>query len=375
MHIVMIGTRGVPARYGGFETAVEQVGRRLVEAGHEVTVFCRDPEGGDGHLGMRRIYLPSVRHKVAETLSHTALSVLHKAARNAHAALVFNAANAPLLPVLRAWNVPSAVHVDGLEWRRSKWGPVGRRYYLLNERLSVALADRLIADAKGIQDYYRERYEADTTLIAYGSSRPDAAALQRLQGLGLSPQQYHLVVARLEPENHVDVILGGYKQSSAQRPLVIVGSAPYSSAHVRNIEREAVGDPRIRLLGPVWDQDVLDGLYLGACTYLHGHSVGGTNPSLLRAMGAGAPTAAFDVNFNREVLGDTGEYWHSPAEVSHLVGVAESDPGGVAERGRRGQQRALARYDWDAVAKQYEQLCVDLVMSGGRPARTKVPGQ
>jgi hypothetical protein len=131
----MLGTRGVPARYGGFETAVEEIGKRLVLAGHEVTVFCRgNREFGDEYLGMRLVHLPSVRRKALETLSHTALSVVHSEARDADMAFVFNAANAPLLPVLRLTGTPVAVHVDGLEWQRSKWSGAGQRYYLACER-------------------------------------------------------------------------------------------------------------------------------------------------------------------------------------------------------------------------------------------------
>src|SRR4051794_23018357 len=147
----MIGTRGVPARYGGFETAVEEIGQRLARRGHDVTVYCRgaidkQPE----YLGMRLVHLPAVRHKIAETLSHTSLSVLHRRSLRADVALLFNAANAPLLPVLHAAKVPTAVHVDGLEWKRSKWRGAGRRYYLANERLAVRWGDALIADAQGI---------------------------------------------------------------------------------------------------------------------------------------------------------------------------------------------------------------------------------
>jgi len=150
MKIAMIGTRGVPARYGGFETAVEEVGRRLAERGHEVVVYCRGDDRSPEYLGMRRVRLPALRSRTAETLSHTALSVLHLLRRRADVALVFNAANAPLLPMVRMARIPVAVHVDGLEWQRGKWGRWGRRYYLMGERCAVRWADELIADAGGV---------------------------------------------------------------------------------------------------------------------------------------------------------------------------------------------------------------------------------
>lgn len=363
MQIALIGTRGVPARYGGFETCVEEVGRRLVAAGHRVRVYCRpsgvsvDGERATDHLGMQLVHLPVVRKRSLETLAHTALSVLHRSLTGADAAIVFNAANAPLLPVVKARGIPVATHVDGLEWRRAKWGPTGRRYYRLAESLAVRWSDRLIADAQGIADYYREEFSADTELIAYGAPILEHVGSDRIAGLGLEPGQYHLVVARFEPENHVLPIVQGYVHSAARLPLVVVGAAPYADAYTAAVHGAA--DQRVRLLGAVWDQEQLDQLYAGALTYWHGQSVGGTNPSLLRAAGAGTATNAYDVSFNREVLGEWGRYFTSADEVAGLVELAEADPEGAQRRGD-GLQRDIARYDWDDVAVRYEQLCARL---------------
>ncbi len=313
MRIALIGTRGVPARYGGFETCVEEVGSRLAAAGHEVVVYCRPTDDGAEQLetfkGMQLVHLPVVRKRSLETLAHTSLSVLHRTLRDTDAAIVFNAANAPLLPVIRARGIPVATHVDGLEWQRGKWGPTGQRYYRMAESLAVRWSDALIADAQGIADYYSREFSAETELIAYGApiTKPEDAV--RIAELDLAPGKYHLVVARFEPENHVLEAVQGYVASRAELPLVVVGSAPYADEYTAKVY--AAADDRVRLLGGVWDQEQLDQLYAHALTYLHGHSVGGTNPSLLRAAGAGAYTLAFDVSFNREVIGDQGEYWRS----------------------------------------------------------------
>ena len=369
MRIALIGTRGIPAKYGGFETAVEEVGMRLVRMGHDVVVYCRGEDRSSEYLGMRRVRLPALHHPVMETLSHTALSVAHLLAHRTDVALVFNAANAPLLPAIRAAGIPVAVHVDGLEWQRAKWGPNGRRYYLANERLAVALADELISDAVGIQDYYRTKYRTDSVFLAYGAPIIDGAA-GRLAELGLTPQGYHLVVARLEPENHVDVILEGYRAGDAELPLVVVGSVPYASDHERRVQELAAGDDRIRMLGGVWDQDLLNALYAGSASYLHGHCVGGTNPSLLRAMGAGANVIAWDVNFNREVLGAAGLYFSTSADVAQLVMKTESDAGAARDRGAQARERASEAYCWDDVAAGYETLCREL-LDGTRTRRIR----
>lgn len=367
LHIALVGTRGVPARYGGFETCVEEVGRRLVERGHRVRVYCRtaDPSTRENsYLGMELVHRPAVHSRSLETLSHTGLSVAHLLGHRVDAAVVFNAANAPWLPVLRAARIPVATHVDGLEWKRAKWGAGGQRYYRLAESWSVRWSDALIADAAGIQDYYRDEFGARSELIAYGAPLVDADDGHGLAALGLEPDGYHLVVARFEPENHVDMIVEGYVASGATLPLVVVGSAPYADEHTARIR--SLADSRVRLLGGVWDQDLLDQLYAHARTYLHGHSVGGTNPSLLRAIGAGAPTLAFDVAFNREVLRDAGLYFGDVGDVGPLVEAAEADPVGTRRRGDALRDRA-ADYDWDVVAEQYEDLCHRLADRVVRP--------
>lgn len=362
MKIALVGTRGAPGRYGGFETAVEEVGRRLVLRGHDVVVYCRNPQQTlTTYEGMRLVNLPAWRHKHFETLSHTALSAGHLLAHRVDVAIVFNAANAPFIPVIKAARIPVALHVDGLEWRRAKWGPVGKRYYRVNERIGVRVAAALIADAVGIQDYYREQYRADSVFIPYGAPILRDLPSDRLSELDLAPGGYHLVVARLEPENHAHLALAGYSGSAAALPLVVVGGVRYPGAYIRALQAAAAGDVRVRLVGSIYDDELLDQLYAHSASYLHGHSVGGTNPSLLRAMGAAAPVLAFDVNFNREVLGDTGRFWADAKDVAVSIEQVEADPVAARERGLRGQAHVAEHYRWEDVADSYELLCERLV--------------
>ena len=358
MRIAMIGTRGVPAAYGGFETAVEEIGARLVERGHRVTVYCRDSDRrAPFYRGMKLVHLPALHLRAAETLSHSALSVIHASVTTRpDAAFVFNAANAPFLPILRARRIPTAVHVDGLEWMRDKWIGAGRRYYLGVERLAVKLADALIADAPGIASYYSRKFSAETELISYGTRIVRNPSSDRLAELGLEPGKFHLVVARFEPENHVDLIVRGFSQSQARYPLIVVGSAPYAATYTRRVEEIAHADSRIRLLGGIWDQELLDQLYTNALTYAHGHSVGGTNPSLLRAMGGATPVLAYDVEFNRDVLGEDGLFFRSAEGLREQIDHAEHHAPQLEKIGQRLQRRAEQNYDWDDVADEYERL-------------------
>lgn len=368
MRIAMIGTRGVPARYGGFETAVEEIGSRLSDAGHEVLVFCRTPKGQQGietYKGMKLVHLPVLKKRTMETLAHTALSVINPALRGVDSAVLFNAANAPFLPVLRARRIPVASHVDGLEWRRAKWSGLGQNYYRIAERLAVRWADALIADAQGIADYYQEEFHAPTRLITYGAPVLRNLGSDKLAPLGLDSRGFHLVVARFEKENNVLEIVQGYVESKARLPLVVVGSAPYSTDYTAAIAD--AGDDRVRLLGGVWDQDQLDQLYAHCLSYLHGHSVGGTNPSLLRAGGAGAFTIAYDVVFNREVIKDTGEYFKVPGDLVRILPEIEANPDEAVSRGGLFQD-SMDRYNWDQIAADYETLYKDL-STGNYPRR------
>ncbi|MGV9194821.1 glycosyltransferase [Microbacterium sp. MC2] len=354
----MMGTRGVPAAYGGFETAVEEVGRRLVAHGHRVTVYTRGPEQGTrDYLGMRIINLPSLPVKQLETLSHTGLSSLHAMLFDRpDAAFVFNAANSPFVPMLRARGIPTALHMDGLEWKRAKWGARGKAYYRWAEQFGVRSADALIADAPGIAEYYRSEFGVPTELIRYGAPLLDDAPTNAIAEYGLSPGAYHLVVARFEPENHVLEIVEGYHSSPASLPLVVVGSAPYAAGYTRRIRSIADADPRIRLVGAIYDQELLDALYFHAHTYVHGHSVGGTNPSLLRAMGAATAVIAFDVGFNRETLGGQGWFFADPAGVASQIMTAESNPDVVARIASQIRERATREFRWDGVAEAYKRL-------------------
>jgi glycosyltransferase involved in cell wall biosynthesis len=364
MRIAMIGTRGVPARYGGFETAVEEVGRRLVERGHDVVVYCRNPgQTQTVHLGMRLVNLPAVRRRELETLSHTALSTLHATVRvRPDVVVLFNAANAPFVPLLKAARVPVAVHLDGLEWKRAKWAGLGARYYRWAEKRAAMLADAVIADSRGIADHIRREHGREATFIPYGAPVIEVTE-DRLGALGLEPRGYHLVVARFAPENHVREIVEGYVSSAAARPLVVVGAAPYEDEYTADVHAAARGDRRVRFLGEIWDTELLGQLYGNALSYLHGHSVGGTNPSLLQAMGAGAPVSVHDVVFNREVAVDHARVWTTPADVGGAVVADEADVPAALERGAKGRGHVELTYRWDEVTTGYEELVRAL---GGR---------
>ena len=374
VRIAIMGTRGVPAQYGGFETAVEEVGVRLAARGHDVTVYSRNPgQKLTEYRGMSVVNAPAIRHRFAETLSHTTVSAIHAITKShPDVALVLNAGNAPLLRPLKAAQIPTAIHLDGLESTREKWRGAGARYYRWAERIAVKQGDAVVADSRAIADYVLNRYGRECVFIPYGADIIDPGA-DRLHELGLVRRDYHLIVARFEPENHILDAVHAYRECEETRPLVVVGSAPYSDWYIEKVKAAANDDGRICFTGGIYDQDLLNQLYANARTYIHGHSVGGTNPSLLRAMGAGAPVLAFDVEFNREVTGDKALFWSDAEQLSDLLDdiAGSNDLSDSADTesilrslADAGKDRVATVYQWDDVARRYEDMLVSVAAHG-----------
>lgn len=360
MRVAILGTRGIPARYGGFETFAEELSRRLVARGHQVTVYTRKhlvPERLSEYQGVRLVLLPCLRQKHLETLSHTLLSVLHLSRKDYDAVLLCNAANAPLLPLLHAKGLPVALNVDGLERKRRKWGWLGRRYYLWCEALSARWADQLITDARAIQRYYRRVWRRESAMIPYGGDLAWPQSHETLNTWGLKPRGYVLYVSRFEPENNPDRVLLAYRQVPGDVPLVMVGGAPYARSLTRRVQELAAGDPRVVLTGPVYGQGYRE-LMAAALAYIHATEVGGTHPALVEAMGAGQVVFYLQNRENREVVGDAGlgfSFVGSPSLEEQLARFL-ANPEAFQFLREKAKARVAAHYRWDQVAAAYEAL-------------------
>ena len=344
---------------------MEEIAVVLASWGHEVTVYCRShytaPEERQHH-GVRLLVLPTIRGKYFDTPVHTLLSCLHAGwqqlrGRGYDAALVVNAANALFLPILRLTRLPVALHVDGIEKRRAKWGPLGRLVYALSERLAVYLPNALITDAEVIEAHYRDRYGARSTLITYGVDPRPPAREEVLARLGLVRRGYLLYVSRIEPENNPHRVLEAYARVGGAMPLVLVGDAPYSSALWAELRRLAAADPRVILPGAIYGDGYRE-LQANAYAYIHATEVGGTHPALVEAMGYGNALVVNDTPENREVAGPAARYFVA-ARPETLAGALEellADPESAAAIGSYAAKRAQERYSWQAVARQYETL-------------------
>jgi glycosyltransferase involved in cell wall biosynthesis len=362
MRIAILGTRGIPASYGGFETFAEHLSTRLVARGHEVTVYCRahyvSPRQLEYH-GVRLKVLPTIRHKYFDTIVHAFLSALHAVPSRFDAALICNAANAPFAPILRFTGTPVAINVDGLEHKRKKWNWLGRRYYLAAERLATILPNVTVTDAQVIHDYYMARYNAPSTMIAYGSEverRPDRETVRRWR---VEPNRYVLYVSRLEPENNAHLVIEAFKRVRTAYRLLIVGDAPYAHEYIKDLRARARGDKRIIFTGFVFGQDYR-ALQQNAYCYVHATEVGGTHPALLEAMGYGNCVLTLGTPENIEAVGDAGISYNDEFDLAEKLQRVLRDGSLVHAFRNRAQLRVQEYYDWDRIVDQYEQLFAEM---------------
>ncbi|MDQ2975048.1 MAG: glycosyltransferase [Acidobacteriota bacterium] len=362
MRIAILGTRGIPASYGGFETFAEHLSTRLVARGHQVTVYCRahyiSPRQLEYH-GVRLKVLPTIRHKYFDTVVHGFLSALHAVPGRFDAALVCNAANAPFVPILRLTGTPVAINVDGLEHKRKKWNWLAKSYYKVAERLSTILPNVTVTDAQVIHDYYLASYNATSRMIAYGSEverRPDRSAVRRWRA---EPNRYVLYVSRLEPENNAHLVIEAFKKVRTAYRLLIVGDAPYAREYIKDLKARARGDKRIIFTGFVFGQDYR-ALQQNAYCYVHATEVGGTHPALLEAMGYGNCVLTLATPENIEVVGDAAIAYADELDLSEKLQRILRDGSLVQSYRHRAQDRVKQYYDWDRVVDQYERLFADM---------------
>jgi glycosyltransferase involved in cell wall biosynthesis len=362
LRIALIGSRGIPACYGGYETLMEELAPRLAERGHQVTVYCRShytPKVLREYRGVELVVLPTIRTKYLDTPVHTLVSCLHAAQRPFDVALVVNGANAPFVPLLRSAEIRVALHVDGIERRRAKWGRLGRTVYAISEWLATLVPDVLITDAQTVREYYSCKWETESSVITYGVEPRHEPPGEQMAKFGLESRRYFLYVSRFEPENNPHRVAAAYRSVPGDMPLVMVGGAPYAGAFVRSFTENA--DPRIIFTGPVYGRGYRE-LLSHCLTYIHATEVGGTHPALVEAMGYGNAVIVNDTPENREVAGDAAVYFRA-TESGSLAKIVRSvfQNIDILERLRlSAQQRAHQRSSWPRVADSYEDLLTEL---------------
>jgi glycosyltransferase involved in cell wall biosynthesis len=370
MRIAIIGSRGFPYVYSGYETLVGELSAGLVARGHEVLVYCRSslfPEQPPIVRGVRLVYIPSLESKTLGTLTHGFLATLDVVRRRVDVVLYVNSANGPFGAIARLFRKRTAINVDGLEWLRPKWKGLGGKYFYWSSWLSTKLFDEIVTDAEAMADVYRKEFRSPSTVIAYGAHPAESKDPARLKEFELTCGGYYLIVGRLIPDNNADVIIRGFEKSSTKRRLVIVGDVPYKDKYADRVK--STKDQRIGFVGYVKDQALLRELYCNSYAYFHGHEFGGTNPALLKALGFGCAILALDTPFSREVLaGDRhGIYFpKTPEGVAAAIAWAESNPDLLRSMRETSRRRIEEAYTWGGVIDRYEKLFRDLATEGDR---------
>jgi glycosyltransferase involved in cell wall biosynthesis len=371
LRIAMVGSRGIPHTYSGYEAFLGEVGPRLVERGHEVMVYCRRRlflERPKEYKGVRLIYLPNIETKVLGTFSHTLLCMVDMLFRRVDVTLVVNVANAFHCVIPRVLGRKAAINVDGLDWLRGKWGPLAKKYFYWNAKYVGRICPKgVVTDAREMQRIYLEEFGTRSVSIAYGANIEKAEKPDVVKQYGLEPGGYYLVASRLVPENNADLVVRAFEKVKTTRLLAIAGNANYRSAFVDRLKETR--DVRVKFLGHVGNAEHVKELHCNAYAYVHGHSLGGTNPALLKALGYGNCVLALGTAFNREVLKDYGILFENEAlDLTRKMQSIEDHPEIAAEYRVRAPQRIREAYTWEKITDQYEELLLQLA-NGQDPTR------
>ena len=353
MRFAIVGTRGIPAHYGGFETFAEELSTRLAARGHSLTVYCRERHKEPTYRGVRLQYLPTIRNKYLDTIAHTCLSTLHLVIRRQDAVLYCNAANAVFTWIPRALGMPTALNVDGLERNRKKWNRIAKAWYQMSEWLATWMPTVVVTDAQRIADYYRERYHRSSEMISYGAELGPVRTAAVLGRLGLTRREYFLFVSRMEPENNGLAVREVFETLDTSFKLALIGDAPYAAEYIRRVRDTT--DPRIVMPGAIYGDGYRE-LCSHCFAYIHATEVGGTHPALIEAMGRGALALYRNTPENAEVAGDAGIPFEPEELVEKLEFVLRMTDQERESLRNRAMERVRRCYSWDAVTDAYEQL-------------------
>jgi glycosyltransferase involved in cell wall biosynthesis len=360
MNIAIIGSRGYPYVYSGYETFIAELAPRLVERGHTVTVYCHRGLFKSYPILVNGVYLkyiPSINSKTLSQLTNSFLSTLHAVFQSNDIIFYVNSANAPFGLLTKLFRKKTVINVDGLEWLRPKWKGLGAKYFYFASKIVNKLFDVVVTDSERMDEIYRTEFNTRSVVIAYGANISSSQKPELIEKNGLTPGEYYLIVGRLVPDNNASIIIQEFLCSETKKKLVIVGDVPYKDRYAQSIKQ--IKDPRIIFTGYIENGDLLNELYTNAYAYIHGHGYGGTNPALLMALASGCCILALDNVFNREVL-DGEEYGlyfdKDPQSLSRLIDFVERHTAAMENYRAKSRNRIEECYTWKRITNQYEDL-------------------
>lgn len=360
--ISILGTRGVPASHGGFETFAEQLSLYLVDHGWDVCVYCQvdgsnEPAWEDYWHGIRRVFLPIKHNGAIGTVMFDWKSVLH-VVRSKQDSLILTLGynTAVFCSLYRACGRVNLINMDGVEWRRDKWKWYEKAWLWLNERIGCVVGNHLIADHPSIADHLASRVNRNKiTMIPYGANEILKADIGKLRDFGVDPGRYVVVIARPEPENSILEIVKAFSRKPRGMKMVLLGRYDPDRNLFHKLVMEAAGD-EVLMVGAIYDKSIVESLRYYARLYIHGHRVGGTNPSLVEALGAGLPVLAHDNQFNRWVVGNGAHYFHDESSCAIALDRLLEDDEEIARMANLSRERYQHQFTWNHVLEQYEAL-------------------
>lgn len=365
MKIAIIGSRGYPYVYSGYETFVKELVERLAPRGYEITVYCHKnlfKELPAQVNGVNLVYITTIEKKALSQLVHSIQSITHACLKDFDVILVVNSANGPFGIITKLFSKKTAINVDGLEWLRPKWKGMGSKYFYWASKMATRLYDVIITDSDEMQKVYEREFNAKSTVIAYGANIRESLRPDLINQWNLKKNGYYLIVGRLIPDNNADLIVREFVASRSSKKLVIVGDVPYSDAYASAIK--SIQDPRLVFTGYVNDQDVLAELYHNCFAYFHGHEFGGTNPTMLKALAYGCAICALDTVFNREML-DNAEYGvyfsKQLGSLVQMIHFIEAEPDTLIVYQQKSRKRIIENYTWEKITQQYDTLFTNLM--------------
>ena len=357
LKVAIMGAKGYPYVYGGYDTMIKELGERLVARGVHVRVYNHKALFKDRPRyinGIECIYTPAIEKKSLTQLSHTFVSMLHACFSDVDVIFVVNSGNGPFGLISKIFGKASVINVDGLEWLRPKWKGAGSKYFLWASRMATRFYDQIINDSDEMQRVYLELFGKDSKVIAYGANPKESVDASPISKWALTSESYYLIVGRLVPDNNADLIISGFLSSSSKRKLVIVGDVPFEDEWANSLK--SIKDSRLIFTGYVTDPEKLAALYSHCFAYFHGHEYGGTNPAMLKALGYGCAILALDTPFNQEMLqsGKHGWFFSKKSEsVSKTIESAESNLEKMIQFRKTARSGLIQKYNWDYVTDQY----------------------
>ena len=362
--ISIIGVKGYPYVYGGYETFVKQISDRLIK-NYNITVYCHRglfsnrPKNVNG---INLIYVPSIETKILSQPIHSFFSIIHACFSKSDIILVVNSANGPFGLLTKLFRIPTAINVDGLEWLRPKWKGLGSVYFKWASKMATLFYDQIINDSDEMRKVYLDLFKRDSKVIAYGADIRKSKNPDLINKWNLKQREYYLVIGRLIPDNNADLIIKGFLKSNSNKKLVIVGDVPYIDAYASNLKK--INDKRLIFTGYVKDQDILAELYHNCYVYVHGHEFGGTNPTMIKAMAYGSSILALDTLFNQEMLqkGKFGLFFKKELlSITNMIDYCEKEKLIIDKFRSESVNGITKKYDWDFVTSQYLEVFKTLV--------------